>query len=81
MKVAQYEYVATNVVCIFPESFERNGALERAVRISEYVDIDFVPRAQADVDQEKRAAIEAKRAALKKEIDALERSELADLGV
>jgi len=66
MRVATFTHLGSSYLCVWQESMMRkDGALPGYVRISEWVDVDFPPRAQAEVVPEELAQIEEKAQELK----------------
>lgn len=70
MKIAQYRYeTGGGYVCIHQSSVE---ATTSAVRISEYLDVEFPPRDAAEVEVERRERIAFERAKLEARLKALD---------
>lgn len=79
-KIARYHYTTGDYTCIHPQDAESVLALS-AVRVSEYVEVEFTPRPEREIDAERRKSLEAEKERLRAQLAKLELSELAELGV
>lgn len=66
MRIAQYHYDVGNFTCVHPQTQEK--VLCEAVRVSEYTEVEFTPRDQAEVDADRRALYQAKREKLQAQL-------------
>jgi hypothetical protein len=71
MKIAQYRYTSGDAMCIFPAEYEKHG-LADAVRISEYLEVEFAPRSEIEVAAERKSSIDARLARLSSEMAKLQ---------
>ena len=66
MRIAQYHYDVGNFTCVHPQAQE--SVLSEAVRVSEYIEVEFAPRAQLDIEADRRRLYTAKREKLQAQI-------------